>query len=146
LVRDSLNENSYAPKAKIQAFGPDCAQSALAPGDPNCILRHPSDSQLHIGDDRVSKRVRFLNARLSCLLLRLQYFQSLEGLNQSESQLKMLVFVATVTGISNEFMTGVVCKTAWFFTNGNHSVRRQKARIGKIRESFDANCAGSTSS
>jgi len=77
LVRDSLNENSYAPKAKIQAFGPDCAQSALAFGNPDCHRCDRSNPQLCIEKiegqhDRpflrgpVSKlRLKFLFTRLN---------------------------------------------------------------------------------
>jgi hypothetical protein len=52
LARDSLNENSYAPKAKIQAFGSDCTQFALGSGHPDRVLRRLSNSQLHIGANR----------------------------------------------------------------------------------------------
>jgi len=47
LARNSLTENSYARKAKIQAFGTDCTQSALAYSNRNYEWReHESEACL----------------------------------------------------------------------------------------------------
>jgi uncharacterized protein YjbJ (UPF0337 family) len=43
-----LKERFHAPEAGFQAFGPNCAQFALAPAYPDCILCHRSNPQLHI--------------------------------------------------------------------------------------------------
>ena len=48
MARDLLNEDFYAPEAKIQSFKAHRAQFALARDNPDCSLRSRSNPQLQI--------------------------------------------------------------------------------------------------